>query len=191
MQEIEKDSIDAELLDGRNEISTVDPSSATDNTSSINGMLKDDDVVSSALPSSSKPITASIVDSDSNTNDAVTLPSSATDNTSSINGMLKDDDAVSWSLPSSSKPTTASIFDSDYIANAVVTLRDIQNAVPQESQEESFVMDQIEQNDPSILDSVRDDEEEDEDDDGNLRTSSRRSFFNKAASLPAIIVESR
>jgi hypothetical protein len=190
MQEIEKDSIDAELLDGRNEISTVDPSSATDNTSSINGMLKDDDVVSSALPSSSKPITASIVDSDSNTNDAVTLPSSATDNTSSINGMLKDDDAVSWSLPSSSKPTTASIFDSDYIANAVVTLRDIQNAVPQESQEESFVMDQIEQNDPSILDSVRDDEEEDEDDDGNLRTSSRRSFFNKAASLPAIIVES-
>jgi hypothetical protein len=151
MQEIEKDitSIDAEI-DGRNEISTVQvqvsPSSVTDDTSSINEMLKDD-----AVPSS--------------------LPSSGS--------------SLSW------KPITASIIDSDSKANDVVTLRDIQNAVPQESQEESFVMDKIEQNDPSILDVVRDGEEEDdEDDDSNLMTSSRRSTFSKGTSLPDVLVES-
>ena len=122
-------------------------------------------------------------------------PSSATDDTSSINEMLKDD-AVSSSLPSSEsslswKPITASIVGSDSKANDVVTLRDIQNAVPQESQEESFVMDKIEQNDPSILDFIRDGEEEDdEDDDSNLMTSSRRSTFSKGTSLPDVIVES-
>lgn len=154
MQEIEKDStsIDAEL-DGRNEISTVQvqvqvsPSSATDDTSSINEMLKDD-AVSSSLPSSGS--------------------------------------SLSW------KPITASIVDSDSKAKAndVVTLRDIQNAVPQESKEESFVMDKIEQNDPSILDFIRDGEEEDEDDDSNLLTSSRRSTFSKGTSLPDVLVES-
>ena len=61
MQEIEKDIT---IIDAVQE--QVSPSSATDDTSSINGMLKDDAVLPSSGSSPSwKPITASIVDSDS------------------------------------------------------------------------------------------------------------------------------